>query len=126
MKLWAGGRGGWMAGWVEGWRGTVSGLCLWQGALPFTPMLHSTASTYHSSSLPQFSVPCAALPASQAAKPLSWPRLLSMAGDAAKGMLYLHSRSPPVFHRDLKSANLLVDVNWHVKVRSRAAPGLRL
>ena len=31
-------------------------------------------------------------------------------------MLYLHSRSPPVLHRDLKSANLLVDQNWHVKV----------
>ena len=50
------------------------------------------------------------------AKLLSWPRLLSMACDAAKGMLYLHSRAPPVAHRDLKSANLLVDGQWHVKV----------
>ena len=39
-----------------------------------------------------------------------------MAGDAAKGMLYLHTRQPPVAHRDLKSANLLVDSHWHVKV----------
>jgi serine/threonine protein kinase len=39
-----------------------------------------------------------------------------MAGDAAKGMLYLHTRSPPVFHRDLKSANLLVTSQWQVKV----------
>ena len=83
-------------------------------------MLHSTASTFHSSSLPLFSVPCAALPALQVAKQLSWARLLTMALDAAKGTLYLHSRSPPIAHRDLKSANLLVDVNWHVKVRRPA------
>lgn len=48
-------------------------------------------------------------------KRLNWVRLLSMALDAAKGMLYLHSRSPPIAHRDLKSANLLVDSQWHVK-----------
>ena len=59
----------------------------------------------------------------QAAKPLSWPRLLSMAGDAAKGMLYLHTRSPPVFHRDLKSANLLVTSQWQVKVGGRGGTG---
>ena len=53
----------------------------------------------------------------QVAKQLSWARLLTMALDAAKGTLYLHTRSPPIAHRDLKSANLLVDVNWHVKVR---------
>lgn len=52
----------------------------------------------------------------KAARQLSWARLLSMAHDAAKGMLYLHSRHPPVVHRDLKSANLLVDAHWHVKV----------
>jgi serine/threonine protein kinase len=52
----------------------------------------------------------------QAAKQLSWPRLLSMASDAAKGMVYLHSRQPAVYHRDLKSANLLVTSQWQVKV----------
>lgn len=50
------------------------------------------------------------------ARQLSWPRLLSMALDAARGMLYLHTRSPPVYHRDLKSANLLVTSSWQVKV----------
>ena len=50
------------------------------------------------------------------AKQLDWMHLLSMACDAAKGMLYLHTRSPPIVHRDLKSPNLLVDGLWHVKV----------
>lgn len=47
---------------------------------------------------------------------LTWSRRLYMALDAAKGMLYLHSQSPPVLHRDLKSANLMVDKHWNVKV----------
>ena len=37
--------------------------------------------------------------------------------DAAKGMQYLHSCSPPLIHRDLKTPNLLVDKNYIVKVR---------
>lgn len=32
-------------------------------------------------------------------------------------MLYLHTHSPPIVHRDLKSSNLVVDEHWHVKVR---------
>ena len=39
-----------------------------------------------------------------------------MALDAARGMLYLHTRAPAVYHRDLKSANLLVTQSWQVKV----------
>lgn len=58
----------------------------------------------------------AGLSSSQMAKRLTWVRLLSMALDAAKGMLYLHTRVPPIAHRDLKSANLLVDSQWRVKV----------
>ncbi|CAM9737887.1 unnamed protein product, partial [Sphacelaria rigidula] len=37
-------------------------------------------------------------------------------GQAARGMLYLHTHSPPIVHRDLKSSNLVVDEHWHVKV----------
>ena len=36
-------------------------------------------------------------------------------------MLYLHTRSPAIYHRDLKSANLLVTSQYQVKL---ALPGL--
>ncbi|KAI3430255.1 hypothetical protein D9Q98_004851 [Chlorella vulgaris] len=52
----------------------------------------------------------------QAAQQLTWVRRLSMALDAAKGMLCLHAHNPPIVHRDLKSPNLLVDAAWRVKV----------
>lgn len=35
---------------------------------------------------------------------------------AARGMSYLHGRSPPIMHRDLKAANLLVDDAWNIKL----------
>ncbi|KAL2608289.1 hypothetical protein R1flu_026862 [Riccia fluitans] len=38
------------------------------------------------------------------------------ASEAARGMNYLHTRNPPIVHRDLKSVNLLVDGDWHIKV----------
>ncbi|KAJ4963210.1 hypothetical protein NE237_023149 [Protea cynaroides] len=41
---------------------------------------------------------------------------LRMALDVAKGINYLHCLVPPIVHWDLKSANLLVDKNWTVKV----------
>nr|VDD47175.1 unnamed protein product [Brassica oleracea] len=47
---------------------------------------------------------------------LDWRRRINMAMDIARGMNYLHSCSPPIIHRDLKSSNLLVDKNWTVKV----------
>ena len=36
--------------------------------------------------------------------------------DAARGMEFLHSASPPILHRDFKSLNLLVDRKWNLKV----------
>ena len=43
-------------------------------------------------------------------------RRLRMALDVSKGMHYLHSCTPTIVHRDLKSPNLLVDKHWVVKV----------
>ncbi|CAI0384249.1 unnamed protein product [Linum tenue] len=43
-------------------------------------------------------------------------RRIKMALDVARGMNCLHSSSPTIVHRDLKSPNLLVDKNWNVKV----------
>ena len=48
--------------------------------------------------------------------PLPWRLRLRMAIEAAQGMHYLHSSSPPIIHRDLKSLNLLVDADFHIKV----------
>lgn len=45
-----------------------------------------------------------------------WKLLLRMALDAARGMAFLHSASPPLLHRDLKSGNLLVGDAWNVKL----------
>ena len=46
-----------------------------------------------------------------------WETRLALALGAAKGMLYLHSRTPaPVLHRDLKAANVLVDGSMRAKV----------
>ncbi|KAL4435909.1 hypothetical protein ABPG77_000671 [Micractinium sp. CCAP 211/92] len=52
----------------------------------------------------------------EVAKQLSWPRRLSMAIDAAKGLHALHARQPPILHRNLTSSNLLVTKDWRVKV----------
>ncbi|EGD80352.1 TKL/DICTY4/DRK protein kinase [Salpingoeca rosetta] len=47
---------------------------------------------------------------------LDWRLRYRFALDAAQGMLFLHSKTPPLLHRDLKSANLLVAEDWTVKV----------
>ncbi|KAF7805176.1 serine/threonine-protein kinase EDR1 [Senna tora] len=43
-------------------------------------------------------------------------RRIKMALDVARGMNCLHTSTPTIVHRDLKSPNLLVDNNWNVKV----------
>ncbi|KAH3758133.1 protein kinase [Pelomyxa schiedti] len=48
--------------------------------------------------------------------PMNLSLALRLLVDAAKGCLYLHSCTPAIIHRDLKSHNLLVDEHWKVKV----------
>lgn len=39
---------------------------------------------------------------------LSWKLKVSLISDVARGLFYLHSRVPPIIHRDVKSLNILV------------------
>jgi len=48
--------------------------------------------------------------------PLDQKLQKSVALSVARGMAYLHSRQPPILHLDLKSANILVDNSWKVKL----------
>jgi serine/threonine protein kinase len=47
---------------------------------------------------------------------LNYQKKLHLLHSAAMGINHLHSLSPSIIHRDLKSSNLLVDENWNVKV----------
>merc|ERR1711916_36494 len=40
----------------------------------------------------------------------------SIATDIARGMAALHTMTPPVLHRDLKSLNVLLDAAWNAKI----------
>ena len=44
-------------------------------------------------------------------------RGVGILSDVAQGMLFLHTRDPPLIHRDLKSGNILVTNEWNGKVR---------
>ena len=48
----------------------------------------------------------------------AWPWILvkRVASGTARGMCYLHSGNPPVLHRDLKSANILLDESYTAKL----------
>ncbi|CAA7058322.1 unnamed protein product [Microthlaspi erraticum] len=50
-------------------------------------------------------------------KPLDWPARLQIAQDAAKGLEYLHNGcNPSIIHGDVKSSNILLDINMRAKV----------
>ena len=60
-------------------------------------------------------------------EPLSFAMRLTIALGSAKGILYLHTEAdPPIFHRDIKASNILLDSKYTAKVAdfglSRLAP----
>eukprot|EP01134_Creolimax_fragrantissima_P005573 CFRG5573T1 len=55
---------------------------------------------------------------------LSRTQKVNMILDVSRGMAYLHTNKPPIFHRDLKSPNILVDSNYTLKVCDFGLAGL--
>jgi len=50
-------------------------------------------------------------------KPLTFSMRLKIALGSAKGLLYLHTEvDPPIFHRDVKATNILLDSKFTAKV----------
>jgi hypothetical protein len=53
-----------------------------------------------------------------------WWAIRRVLDGTCRGLVYLHSHDPPIIHRDLKSANLLLDDSFHVKVCALFVPTL--
>ncbi|KAL3521925.1 hypothetical protein ACH5RR_014759 [Cinchona calisaya] len=50
-------------------------------------------------------------------EPLAWSTRVQIALDSARGLEYIHEHTVPVYiHRDIKSANILIDKNFRAKV----------
>ncbi|KAM0892465.1 hypothetical protein ACQ4PT_025761 [Festuca glaucescens] len=51
-----------------------------------------------------------------AERALPWPLRLNIAIESAAALTYLHAIEPPIIHRDVKTNNILLDTDFHVKV----------
>ena len=52
-------------------------------------------------------------------EPLSWTSRVQIALDSARGLEYIHEHTVPVYvHRDIKSANILIDKDFRAKVET--------
>lgn len=49
-------------------------------------------------------------------RPLYWGRRIRLALQTAKAIETLHASNPPVIHRDIKSANVLIDRNYNARL----------
>lgn len=50
-------------------------------------------------------------------EPLPWLTRVQIALDSARGLEYIHEHTVPVYiHRDIKSANILINKNFRAKV----------
>ncbi|GAY36904.1 hypothetical protein CUMW_025270 [Citrus unshiu] len=49
-------------------------------------------------------------------RPLNWGRRIRLALQVAKAVEILHSEMPPIIHRDIKSANVLIDRNFNARL----------
>ena len=47
---------------------------------------------------------------------MNWEKTLNFSIEMVQGIYALHSWKTPIFHRDVKSENILIDENWHIKV----------
>ncbi|XP_077487477.1 interleukin-1 receptor-associated kinase 4-like [Amblyomma americanum] len=48
--------------------------------------------------------------------PMYWKRRISILTEVAAAIHFLHTRTPCLIHRDVKSANILLDRNWTAKL----------
>ncbi|KAB2056097.1 hypothetical protein E1A91_A11G083000v1 [Gossypium mustelinum] len=53
---------------------------------------------------------------SSSSRPLNWGRRIRLALQVAKALETLHSQKPPIIHRDVKSANVLIDRNFNARL----------